>query len=283
MKYGFIGLGNIGRLIARDLADSGHDLAVYDLIDGATAELGKKGAKVAHSPAEVALHADIVGICVRDSKDVRAVMEGPDGILCSARPGLLVAIHSTIGIDEVRDIAAKAEQKGVRVVDAPVSRGPGSPSRKGIVFMVGGAVEDVAHAEPFVESAASKIVKTGRLGTAMALKLCNNLLSYTTLVMANDAMRIAEAAGLDVRLLVDVTSQNGVAGAALTSIFMQRTGAALPAHFVLPPPEELIGLGEKDLDCALEAGRNLGIEIPSAEMSRAAFRQAVLDQWKKKD
>jgi 3-hydroxyisobutyrate dehydrogenase-like beta-hydroxyacid dehydrogenase len=283
MKYGFIGLGNIGMLIATDLANSGHDLTVYDIVGDSAAELGSMGAQVADSPADVAQNADIIGICVRDAKDVRDVMEGSNGILSGARQGLLVAIHSTIGIDEVRGIAAKAQQRDVRLVDAPVSRGPGSPSRKGIVFMVGGAAEDVARVEPYLASAALKIVRTGGLGTGMALKLCNNLLSYTTMVMANDAMRMAEAAGLDVQLLVDVTSNNGLAGPALTSCFMRRTGAAPPAHFVPPPPEALIGLGEKDLDCALEEGRNLGIDLPSVEMSRAAFRQTVLDQWTRKN
>jgi 3-hydroxyisobutyrate dehydrogenase len=283
MKNGFIGLGNIGMLIARDLAASEHELIVYDVAPGGPEEIGKKGAKVARSPAEVAQNADIIGICVRDAKEVRDVMEGPDGILSTARPGLLVAIHSTISINAVRDIAATAKAKGVHVVDAPVSRGAGSPIAKGIVFMLGGAPEDVARVEPFVALAALKIVKTGGLGTGMAAKICNNLLTYTTMVMANDAMRIAEATGLDVKCLVDVTSNNGVAGASLPSTFMRRTGAALPAHVTPPPPEALIGLGEKDLDCALEVGRNFKIDLPAVKMSRAAFRQTVLDQFTKKN
>jgi len=278
MRTGFIGLGNIGILIARDLAASGNELTVYDVMPAGPDEVRQKGAKVAASPAEVARNADIIGICVRDTKEIRDVMEGSNGILSAARPGLLVAIHSTISVEDIRDIAAKAKAKGVDVVDAPVSRGVTSPASKGIVFMVGGTPENVARVEPFVALAALKIVKTGALGTGMALKICNNLLTYSTMVMANDAARLALSSGLDVKLLADVTSNNGVAGPTLTHLFMQRAGAS-NTNIVPPSVDSLIGLGEKDLDCALEVGKGFGLDLPAVKSSRAAFRQTVHDQW----
>jgi len=282
MNIGFIGLGNVGILIARDLAASGHPLVVYDVVSECCSELTKEGARAVATAGEVALHSDIVGVCVRDTKQINAVMDGTDGILAHARPGLVVAIHSTIGIGDLLDIAAKAKTRDVRVIDAPVSRGPGSPARKGIVFMVGGAQEDVALAQPAIELAALKVVKTGKLGTAMALKICNNLLGYTTSVMANDAMRLAEAAGLSVELLAEVTANNGIASPVLSLLFARKAGRGLPAHVEFPASEPLIALGEKDLDCALEAGRSFGLELPAARMTRSAFGQSVLDQIPKR-
>ena len=278
MKIGFIGTGNIGILIARDLAESGNPLTVYDVMPEGPEELNAKGANIAASPAEVAQNAEIIGICVRTDQDVHDVMEGTNGILSVAKPGILVLIHSTVRIDTVHAIAAKAKEKGVHVMDAPVSRGVGSPQKKGIVFMLGGAPEDVARAEEFVKPAAKTIVKTGQLGTGMAIKICNNLLTYTTMVMANDAAHIAEAAGLDVNMLAEVTANNGVAGGTLTWLFKQRAGEPLPSNIVPPPRDSVIGLGEKDLDCALEAGRHFGLQLPAVEMSRKVIRQTVLDQ-----
>src|SRR5581483_9083967 len=169
---------------------SGHELTVYDVMPDGPAEVQKLGAKIASSPADVARNADIIGVCVRNDKDVHDVLEGADGILSVARPGMLVLIHSTIRISTLREVVATAAKKGVHAIDAPVSRGSVNPGPKGIVFMLGGPPEDVARAEAFAEHAASKIIKTGALGTAMALKICNNLLTYLTMVSAQDAINL---------------------------------------------------------------------------------------------
>jgi 3-hydroxyisobutyrate dehydrogenase-like beta-hydroxyacid dehydrogenase len=277
MKFGFIGLGNIGILIARDLAVSGNELVVHDVSPEGPDAMRKLGAAVAASPAEVARASTIVGVCVRDDKDVYDVFNGPRGLLSAARPELLVAIHSTVRVDTIRDIAAVAAAKGVHVVDAPVSRGVASPSSKGIVFMVGGESADMERVRPFLEFCALKIINAGPLGSGMTLKICNNLLTYLTMVSANDAISLAEAAGLDVKCLAEVTANNGVAGAMLTSVLLRRTGMPMPAHVVLPSPESLINLGEKDLECALEVGRALGIKLPAVTMARHEIRNAYLN------
>lgn len=186
-----------------------------------------------------------------------------------------MAIHSTVRIDTVRRIAAVAATHGVRVVDAPVSRGYNSPATKAVVFMVGGEPEDVERVRPFLEFCALKIVNAGPLGTGMALKICNNLLSYLVFIGANDAIRLAEAAGLDVKHLASVTSSNGVAGPNLTFILSERAGAHTPQHVTPPPLDAFAGLGEKDLDCALEVGRDLGVALPAVSMARATIRQAL--------
>jgi 3-hydroxyisobutyrate dehydrogenase len=273
MKIGFIGLGNIGRAIARDLAVPGVRLLVHDVLPDGPAELEKLGATVAASPAAVARGADVVGVCVRDDHDVREVFEGPEGILSGAKPGLLVAIHSTLRIETVRHVAAAAAMCGVRVVDAPVSRGPGGPARRAVVFMVGGDSGDIERVRPYLELAALKIVIAGALGAGMALKLCNNALSYLTVICATDAINLARAAGLDVGMLADVTANNGVGSPTLTAILKRRVGDSLQ-FAPIPALDSLIGLGEKDLDCALEVGRDLNIDLPAVTLARATIRRA---------
>jgi 3-hydroxyisobutyrate dehydrogenase-like beta-hydroxyacid dehydrogenase len=277
MNLGFIGLGNMGLCIARELIVPGNQVTVFDVRPEVVAELQPLGATAAACAADVARASDIVGVCVRTDQEVRDVLEGADGILAAAKPGLLVAIHSTIKLSTLRDLARKADAKGVRLVDAPVSRGTNSPKTKAIVFMVGGAPEDVACALPFIELAALKIVRTGALGTAMTLKVCNNLLTYLTVVSAADAVHLAEAAGLDVKLLADVTATNGVAGANLSYVLNTRAGIKVAVNRPMDTAETNAMLGEKDLDCALEVGRDLGVELPAVAMARTAIRKALLE------
>lgn len=275
MKAGFIGLGNIGRGIARDLVVPGNEVFVYDVMPEGPAALKSLGAIIAGSPAEVARRADIIGVCVRNDQDVRNVFEGENGILSAARPGLLVAIHSTVRIKTVRDVAALAKQKNVHVVDAAVSKGYNNPPRKSVVFMLGGAPQDVERVQPYLELCALKIIKAGPLGSGMALKICNNVLSYLLFIKTNDAVQLAEAAGLDLRHLMDVTSNNGVAGPNLTHMLLERAGAN-PINNTTPPPlDAMADLGEKDLDCALELARDLGIALPATAFARGTIRSSL--------
>lgn len=275
MQLGFIGLGNIGRGIARDLIVPGNEVFVYDVVPEGPAALKELGANIASSSADVARKTDVIGVCVRDDEDVHDVFEGPEGILSAPRAGLVVAIHSTIRIKTVREIAAVAEKKGVRVVDAAVSKGYNSPPRKSVVVMVGGAPEDVEKALPFFELCAHTIVKTGPLGSGMALKICNNVLSYLLFISANEAVQLAEAAGLDLKQLVAVTSNNGIAGPSLTHMFLERAGAKPVNHATPMPLDAMSGLGEKDLDCALEVGREFGLVLPTVSLARNTIRPAL--------
>jgi 3-hydroxyisobutyrate dehydrogenase-like beta-hydroxyacid dehydrogenase len=281
MRVGFIGLGNIGRDIAWDLAVPGNELTIYDVVPAAAVEFGKSGARVAGSPAEVAEASDLVGICVQDDQQVLDVMNGTKGILAVARPGLLVLIHSTIRVKTVRSLAERAAKQGVRVLDVPVTRPPKAPPSKGIVFIVGGSPEDVRAVRPYVSLCALKSVETGPLGTAMTLKICNNMLTYLQLCGAEDVMQLAEAAGLDLQHLVAVTSTNGVGSPSLLAAFERRgKPASQSLSFEVPPLERLGGISEKDLDCALDTGRDLGVKLPSAEMSRQNIRKAFAAWFK---
>jgi 3-hydroxyisobutyrate dehydrogenase len=277
MRLGFIGLGNMGASIARDLMTPDNTLTVYDLRKDITAEFAQLGAGVAASPSELAGSVDIVGICVRTDEDVRAVLSGPDGLLSQPRPGLIVAIHSTIHLSTLDEIYELAQATGVRVVEAPVSRGTNAPKKKAIVFMLGGAPEDVEKVLPYVQPAALNVIRTGARGTAMALKICNNLVTYLMVVTLRDGFRLAEAAGIDLRALAELMASNGVAGPNMLFSLNRRAGAETRVHHVVDSAETNAALGEKDLSCALDAALHLGVKLPAVEMARREIREAMFD------
>jgi 3-hydroxyisobutyrate dehydrogenase len=277
MRLGFIGLGNIGAGIARDVASSGHTLTVFDLRPEAMAELAALGAQTASSSAKVAASSDIVGICVRTDDDVREVVCGPNGLLAGARPGLILAIHSTIHLSTLEELHAAAEEKGVRVVDAPISRGTNAPRTKAIVFMLGGAPQDVVQVVPYVSLAALKVVRTGKLGSALILKLCNNLITYLMTVTLRDAFRLCSAGEVDLRQLEEVVSSNGVGSPNMLFSIRHRAGLKTQVQHTVDTAEVNAALGEKDLSCALDAASHLGVKLPAVEMARGEIRDTIFE------
>lgn len=277
VRLGFIGLGNIGREIAPSLCAPGNTVTVHDIAPGAAAVLEARGARAAASPAAVAEVSDLIGVCVQDDAQVVAVM---DGILATAQPGALVLIHSTVRVATMQALAAKAQGRGVRVIDAPVSRASGQTT--GIVFMVAGETGAVRDAQPYLALCAAQVLETGELGTAMTLKICNNMLTYLQVCGARDVVNLARAAGLDLAHLTALTAANGIASPSVLRTF-QRGGQAF-AHAegdAAVAIERMGRISEKDLDCALETGHDLGVPLPSALMARAAIRQAIAAGFEK--
>ena len=274
MDAAFIGLGDIGSEIASNLVKAGLRLRVHDIRAEACAALEAIGAFPTDSPAAAVRDADFASVCVRDDAEVGEAIEGPNGIMAGARPGLRVLIHSTIRLDTLRRIAAGAAAPGARIVDAPVSRVSRATGRGGIVFMLAGDPEDVRAAADFVRPSAARIIEAGELGAAMALKLCNNLLTYLSLVSANEAMDLAEAAGLDISLLAEITASNGIASPHMLSAFARRSSPPPPVDDPSAELERLGVISEKDLDCALDAARSLGLNLPAVAMARGEIRRA---------
>lgn len=269
MKAGFIGLGHIGRGMARELVVAGVETTVFDVMPEGPAELAALGAKVAASPAEVAAASDAMGVCVRTDQEVLDVVGGENGVLAGARPGLLLLIHSTVRPSTIHKVAELAKAKGVRVVDAPVSRGSMEPTGKIIVYMLGGEAKDVEEAKGFVAPSAKAIVAAGGLGAAMALKISNNLVTYVEFTAAYEAYHLAKSNGVDPSLLLEVMTSNGNATPSMQAVmkgWISRSGP--PSEAQLAHAKQFIAIGQKDLDCALEVGREIGLELPAAAVAR---------------
>jgi len=276
MKVGFIGVGNIGKPMAEQLAKPPFELTVFDVSPAAREAFAGK-ARIAASPEELGRHADLVGICVRHDADVTAVVTGADGLLKSLAPGSLVAIHSTVRPATVRTLAAAAAEHGVTIIDAGVSGGPMGASARKLVSMVGGSAEDLERARPMLEAFSGAIIHAGGLGMGMSLKLCNNLVTYMQLLAAIEGFGLAIAGGLDPKVLRDVMAANGNLTTAMGQYedFCETGPARMGQDAYLAFKDATAGLAEKDLDFALGFASDVDFPIKGTEAVRELIRAGL--------
>jgi 3-hydroxyisobutyrate dehydrogenase-like beta-hydroxyacid dehydrogenase len=264
LRAGFIGLGNIGKPMARRLVAAGLETSVLDAVQAPVDELVREGAKPARSSRELAERADVIGVCVRDDADVRAVIGGDDGLLAGAARGSVIAIHSTILPSTVREVGAAAAERGVGLLDACVTGGAAIAAAGKLTYMVGGDAAWLERCRPVFETSAARIVHTGPLGTGAATKLCNNLMTYLAWLSAFESLQLARAAGLSQEKLEEVTRSNGN--------LTEPMQAFLAVH---KAPEEtrrsagfqamlrgFVTLAEKDLAVTLAFARESGVALP---------------------
>jgi 3-hydroxyisobutyrate dehydrogenase len=273
---GFIGLGNIGGPMAKRLRDWPGGLTVLDVRPEAMERLVAKGARAASTPAEVAAHAQVISVMVLDDAQVREVVAGDDGIFGAARPGTVVAIHSTIAPETAVELATQGEGLGVAVVDAPVSGGAMGAASGNLAVMVGGTTEAVdACREPFARWA-GLVAHLGPVGAGTRAKLARNLLHFVSFTAVGEALRLAEAAGVDLAQLGAVVrhsdSVTGGPGAIMlrdvTSPLADDDGLrAIFAH--------TRDLGEKDLRHALALGAEVGVDLPLAALALPRLAAAL--------
>ncbi len=267
-RAGFVGLGNIGKPMAKRLVHGGLETTVYDVVDGPVRELAELGAKAAASPRELAAACDSIGICVRDDADVLDVVHGDDGLLAGAVPGCVIAIHSTVLPETVEGVAAAAAERDVGVVDACITGGAALAEQGALIYMVGGAAEHLERCRPAFETSAQKIVHAGALGNGARAKLCNNLMTYLSWTAAYEGVCLARAVGLPLEVLDEVTLSNGI-----QSEPMQRF---LAIHKL---PDEArrsegmqsilrghVAVAEKDLAWTLQLAREAGVKLPGTAL-----------------
>lgn len=253
MRVGFIGLGRMGKPMARNLMRAGHTLVVWNRSRGPVEELARDGARVAAGAADVARQAEAVLTCVPMPADVEQVYLGAGGILEGVRPGLLCLEMSTIDPGTTQTVGAAAADKGVDYLDAPVSGGVRGAAEASLTIMVGGTPEAFARARPLLEAMGGRIHHMGGVGAGSATKLCNQLAAAIALGAASEAMVLGTKAGLDPRALFDVLHASSGAS--------DQMDRAVP-KFVLPrkfEPGFALRLLHKDLDCALAMATHLGV------------------------
>jgi 3-hydroxyisobutyrate dehydrogenase-like beta-hydroxyacid dehydrogenase len=265
---GFVGLGHMGAPMASHLAGWPGGLVVCDARPSATAALAQAGALVATSPRAVAEQAELISVMVRDDVQVREVVLGDDGVVAAARPGTVVAIHSTIRPDTAPALAADAAPHGVAVLDAPVSGGVLGAHDGSLAVMVGGSPEAVRRMTPAFARWAGLVVHVGNAGAGTRARLARTMLQYVAYAAAGEAQRLAEAAGIDLRVLADVVRHSDATMGGPASVMLRDT--ALPvsrADEWYEPLTHVRDMGETDLALALGLGRELGVELPLAEVA----------------
>ena len=274
-NLGFIGLGNIGKPCARRLIRDGHCVHVFDLLPAPLEELAAQGASSCASVAELARRCEHIGVCVRDEAQVENLAYGDDGLFAQAKEGALIAIHSTVAPAAILRWAADAAKRGIRLIDAGISGGAQGAEAGTLVYMVGGGEEDFAQAEPLFRTSGEHIIHAGELGAGMALKLCCNLIQYMGFMAMSEATRLADACGLSADALRAAGQPNGIVSDSMLRFVKGRN--ALAANCAAEEMERVFGpfgrLGEKDLDCALDCARQLGLELPAA----ARLRRSIYD------
>jgi 3-hydroxyisobutyrate dehydrogenase len=275
MQVGFVGLGSMGGEQARLLAQAPVDLIVYDAFAPALQAFDGK-AKRADSLASVGRHAEIVGVCVRDDQQVREVLEGDGGLLASMSAGSVILIHSTIRPDTVVDLAANASRRGVTVIDAPVTRTVMQAGGPFVFTMTGGADEITERVRPVLEVFSTDIIHVGKLGAAMVLKICNNLVTWIELLIARQAFTLAAAGGVSTEKLATVMKRNGAltpSMAAMVEGAKRAQGSEEQRRAFL---ESQGRIGEKDLELAIELGAALSVPVPTAIHAREFVKNAML-------
>ncbi len=264
LRAGFVGLGNIGKPMARRLLAGGLETTVLDVVEAPVEELVREGAKAAQSPRELAARSDVVGVCVRDDADVRAVLGGEDGLLAGAAPGTVIALHSTILPSTVREVAAAAAERGVGLLDACITGGAANAAAGRLTYIVGGEAAHLERCRPVFETSAMKIVHTGPLGSGAATKLCNNLMTYLAWLSAFESFHLARAAGLSQEKLEEVTRSNGNLTEPMQAFLAlhkapEETRRSKDFQAVL---RSFLTLAEKDLSVTLAFAREVGVALP---------------------
>jgi len=201
----FIGVGNMGGPMARNLIKAGHDLKVFDLSQELLDAMAEAGAALAGSAAEAALDVDVVITMLPAGPHVKSVYEGE--VLGHAKPDALLIDCSTIDVETAREVAATAAETGFAMVDAPVSGGVGGAEAGTLTFMVGGPEEAYEAARPYLEVMGKTIVHTGGSGNGQAAKMCNNMMLGIQMISVAEAFVLAEKLGLDHQKLFDVSSK----------------------------------------------------------------------------
>ncbi len=267
-SIGFIGLGNIGGPMALRLLDEPDQLVVMDVSAEATAPFAEAGATVAATPAELARTARVIGIVVQNEQQVRDVLGGPDGILSTAAPGTVVAVHSTISAEGAVALAELGAASGVEVVDAPISGGAMGAHDGSLAVMVGGSAEAVERARPLLDRYAAMVVHTGPTGSATHMKIARNLITFASYAAAGEALRLADAAGLDVFQLGEIVRHSdGITGGPGAFMVRREAGLMSDDDGLRPMFGHTLALGSKDLELASEMGRSLDVPTPFAELA----------------
>jgi 2-hydroxy-3-oxopropionate reductase len=198
-RVGFIGLGLMGKPMAKNLLAKGFSLTVHSRSRGPVDELAKAGAEAVNTPADVAKQSDIIITMVPDSPDVEAVLEGPNGVFSALKRGSLLIDNSTIAPAVARRLAQRAKELGADMIDAPVSGGEIGAINASLSIMVGGEAAAFERARPVLEAMGNpeRIIHIGPSGSGQLCKVCNQMVIGGTLAAVSEAFALARKAGVD--------------------------------------------------------------------------------------
>lgn len=264
-NIGFIGLGQMGGGMSRNLIKHGHNLRVFDLSAEQVAGLVKEGAEATTSAGDAAHGAEVVFTMLPVGANVEAAVFGAEGIADAMSPDALYVDMSTILPDETRAIGARLAERGIAMVDAPVGRTSAHAAAGTSTFMVGGADADVARVRPFLECMGESITHCGPLGAGATVKLINNYISAVCNLVTAEGMTLGLAAGIDTDTIVEVISQTPAGQGHIKTTWPQKALADDSS------PAFMLDLARKDLGLALTAGAAAKVPMVTGAAARELY------------
>ncbi len=268
LKVGYIGLGLMGKSIARNILKAGFPLTVHNRSRGAVDELVAEGAREAHSPAEVAAQVDVVFTNLPDSPDVEKVVLGEKGILEGAHEGLVFVDNSTIKPASARMIAEKLKAKGTMALDAPVSGGDIGARNGTLTIMVGGPAEAFEKVMPVFQAMGKTVTLVGDSGAGQVAKAANQIMVAAQMAAMGELLIFARKAGVSPQKVVDAI----------------KAGAAQCWTLDVKPPRLFAGnrnpgfkayMQLKDMKIVMDTAREYDIPLPSATENTKLFQQMI--------
>ena len=267
MTLGFVGLGVMGGRMSKRLLDGGHRVIGYNRTREKARWLSDAGMRVADSPREVAIQADIVFTMVTDTPALDAVCRGPDGILAGLRRGTVHVEMSTVSPEAVRAIAAEVASRGADLLDAPVSGSPVTLEAGQLSFMIGGDPATLERVRPYLAAIGPTLTHVGAVGLAKAMKIAINQGLAVQMVAFSEAVLLAEKAGIARERAVEALLRS-----VLASPMLKYRGP-----FVLGMPAEAwfdVGMMQKDLKLALDLGRATSVPLSSVAIANELLTAA---------
>ncbi len=264
-SIGFIGLGIMGRGMVDNLLGAGFELTIWNRTAERMTPFIERGAAAASSPSEVASKSDIIITCVSDTPDVEQVLLGEDGVIHGAAAGDLVIDMSTINPVNTVEIARQLNERGVNMLDAPISGGSEGAANGTLSIMIGGGEDDVARAMPCFEAMGSTITHVGEQGAGQTVKLSNQILCVVNMLAASEALLFAKAGGVD----LDKMLQAVTGGAAGSWMLANRGPQVIDDYW---QPGFSIDLQQKDLRLVLGAADKMGIPVIATALCFNLYR-----------
>ena len=264
LTVGYIGLGLMGKSIARNIQKAGFSLVIYNRSRAAVEELAAEGAKAAGSPAEVAAQVDVVFTALPDTPDVEKVVLGEKGILSGARAGLIWVDNSTISPAAARALSAQLARQGVLSLDAPVSGGDIGARNATLAIMVGGPAEALEKVLPVFQAIGKTITHVGDAGAGQVAKAANQIMVAAQMVAMGELLIFSQKAGVDPQKVVEAikggAAQCWTLDVKPMRLFAGNRTPGFKAH-----------MQAKDLNIILETARAYGIPLPSAAVDAQLY------------
>lgn len=267
---GFVGLGIMGRPMAKNMIQAGYSLTVYDIVGSSVEELATEGATAGSSAREVAEQVSIVITMVPDSADSEAAILGPNGVLEGLSPGSTVIDMSSIAPATSQKIASACEGQGVAFLDAPVSGGEPKAIDGTLAVMVGGKEEIFNQHKDLLEVMGSSVVLCGDYGAGNITKIANQIIVAANIEAVGEALVLAKKAGLDPTVVFDAIK----AGLAGSTVLNAKAPMMIEGNF---NPGFRIRLHQKDLHNAILTGKELGVPLPVTSLVQQMIGSLIND------